>query len=73
MSGPLIEMTGFDASYGSNQSQEVLVNLRYGLLFLPALLFVMSLLSIRNFKLTREKLSEIRLELETKRGSINTS
>lgn len=71
LSNPLLEMTGFDAVSGGEQSVAALDNLRIGLFIIPSILFIIAFLSIFRFKLTREAMESIRLRLESRRGSVN--
>ncbi len=71
LSNPLLELTGFDAVNGSNQSELILDNLRYGLLIIPTILFLLALFSIKKFSLSREATNAIRQKLESVRGKIN--
>ena len=72
LSNPLLEMTGFDAVSGGEQSVAALDNLRIGLFIIPSILFIIAFLSIFRFKLTRKAMESIRLRLESRRGSVNT-
>jgi GPH family glycoside/pentoside/hexuronide:cation symporter len=71
LSNPLLEMTGFDAVSGGEQSVAALDNLRIGLFIIPSILFIIAFLSIFRFKLTRKAMESIRLGLESRRGSVN--
>ncbi len=70
VSGPLLEMTGFDAEAGSNQPAEVYTYMRIGFLVIPVLSLGIAMLLLKSFPITAEKAVEIRQKLEERRGKV---
>ena len=70
ISGPLLEMTGFKADYGSNQPEGVYTNMRIGFLVLPVLALGIAMFLLKFYPITAEKANEIRVELEKRRGEV---
>jgi GPH family glycoside/pentoside/hexuronide:cation symporter len=70
ISGPLLELTGFDAALEGAQPESVLRNMRIGYIVIPVVALVMAMLLLKFFPITREKAAEIRMQLEARRGKI---
>lgn len=70
ISGPLIELTGFDANLDGAQPEEVYTTMRIGFLVIPIVALTIAILLLRTFPITAEKAAEIRLQLEEKRGKV---
>jgi glycoside/pentoside/hexuronide:cation symporter, GPH family len=61
-------MTGFEASLGE-QPEEILQRIKWLYIGLPLLLWSVSFLFIGTYPLNRTKMSDIRKELEDRRGA----
>ncbi len=70
ISGPLLEITGFDAELGSAQPDGVYTNMRIGFLIIPVLALGTALFLLKAFPITAKKAKEIRTELEARRGNV---
>jgi len=70
ISGPLLELTGFDANDGYNQAEGVYTNMRIGFLVIPILALSIALLVLTFYPITAKKAREIRTELEARRGEV---
>lgn len=70
LSGPLLEWTGFDAARGATQPEEVLRAMRIGYVAMPVGALLIALALLKFFPLTRERMAEIRTELENRRGKL---
>ncbi|MBL7077098.1 MAG: MFS transporter [Kiritimatiellae bacterium] len=70
ISGPLLELTGFDAALEAAQPESVLCNMRIGYVAVPVVSLLGSLILLKCFPITREKAAEIRTELEARRGTV---
>jgi GPH family glycoside/pentoside/hexuronide:cation symporter len=70
LSGPFLEMTGFDAALGGEQSSETLNNLRLGFVLIPVVAVVLAIVVLRLFKIDRTEANEIRVSLEARRGPL---
>lgn len=70
ISGPLLEITGFDANLGSEQSEQVYTNMRIGFLVIPLTALVIAFWLLKKFPITAEKAAEIRQKLEERRGKV---
>jgi GPH family glycoside/pentoside/hexuronide:cation symporter len=70
VSGPLLELTGFNAEAGAEQAASVLINLRIGYIIIPVVALLIALAVLRNFSITRQRAAEIRQELEARRGQV---
>jgi GPH family glycoside/pentoside/hexuronide:cation symporter len=70
ISGPLLELTGFDASDGGMQSEAVYRNMRLGYIFIPVCSLIAALLLLKFFPINKDKAAEIRQALEGRRGEI---
>ena len=70
ISGPLLEMTGFDAELGANQGPQVYTYMRIGFLVIPVVALGIALFLLTKFPITAEKAEEIRFQLEERRGKV---
>ncbi len=70
LSGPFLEMTGFDAALGGEQSSETLNYLRVGFVLIPVVAVVLAIMMLRFFSIDRSKANEIRASLEARRGAL---
>jgi GPH family glycoside/pentoside/hexuronide:cation symporter len=69
-SGLILVATGFQVHLGSAQAPHVLTNLKLYYIFIPIAFLVACLFAISRYDLTRERMLEIRAELEARRGAI---
>lgn len=70
ISGPLLELTGFDATLEGAQPGAVLRNMRIGYIVIPVAALVAALALLKIFPITPEKAAEIRAQLEDRRGKV---
>jgi len=74
ISGPLLEITGFDAETIHEISPEALdaiyTNMRIGYMVIPIVALTIALLFLSKFPITAEKAYEIRVQLEERRGKV---
>ena len=70
MSGVVLTWTGFDAALGSNQAVDTLINIRLAFAAIPIAGLILAFVALLKFPLTREKMEEIRTELEARRGLV---
>ena len=70
LSGPLLEMTGFDAALSGEQSSETLKHMRLGFVFIPMVAVALAIAVLRFFPIDRAKANEIRASLEARRGAL---
>lgn len=70
LSGPLLELTGFDVQYGADQPAEVLQNMRLGFVLIPVLSLLLAVFLLRLFSITPERALQTRRSLEERRGTI---
>jgi GPH family glycoside/pentoside/hexuronide:cation symporter len=69
-SGVVLSATGFDAALGSEQTPEALFNIRLFLAGIPIVGLIIALFLISRFGLTKDKVVQIRAELEERRGVV---
>jgi len=69
LGGLLLVWTGFDIKHGATQPAEVLANLKLAYIWIPVGLLVANLLLIGLYPLTKKRMTEIRSELESRRGA----
>ena len=69
LSGVVLNATGFDAAK-AQQAPETITNIRLGLAIIPSLGLAVALVAVFLYPLTRERMQEIRLELEARRGKV---
>ena len=70
ISGPLLEMTGFDAKLGGDQPEAVLTSMRMGYVAIPVTALFFALVFLKFFPINREKAADIREQLEARRGEV---
>jgi GPH family glycoside/pentoside/hexuronide:cation symporter len=70
LGGILLTVTGFKASTGAAQPPHVLENLKLLQIWLPVVFLVFCLFAISRYPLSRERMREIRAQLEARRGVI---
>ena len=70
ISGPLLEWTGFNASLAGAQSEAALRNMRLGYIAIPVTSLCLALILLKKFPLDRERMQEIRSQLEERRGKV---
>jgi GPH family glycoside/pentoside/hexuronide:cation symporter len=70
ISGPLLEMTGFDAALGSEQPESVLTSMRLGYVAIPVTALLIALVFLKFFPINRERAAEVRAQLEARRGEV---
>ncbi|HEX4085771.1 MAG TPA: MFS transporter [Chthoniobacteraceae bacterium] len=68
--GIVLVLMGFKIANGANQSPRVLENLKLLYIWAPVLFLSFCLFAISRYDLTRERMREIRNELEARRGAI---
>lgn len=69
ITGPLIELTGFDASKAA-QDPKTILGLRILFAVVPATAALLAALAVRRYPLTREAMTELRTRLEARRGEL---
>lgn len=69
LSGPLLELTGFDVALGANQP-EVFSRMKLVMTFLPVTVLAVALIVLRSYGVTEKTASATRQALEAKRGTI---
>lgn len=70
ISGPLLELTGFDAALGGAQPAEVMTNLRIGYIAIPVIALTLALGLLKFVHISPARAAEIRSELEERRGTV---
>jgi GPH family glycoside/pentoside/hexuronide:cation symporter len=70
ISGLVLVWTGFDISHGAIQPVEVLLNIKFLSIWIPVVFLVMSIFAVSRYELTRKRMAEIRIILESRRGVI---
>ncbi|MFA7345398.1 MAG: MFS transporter [Terrimicrobiaceae bacterium] len=70
ISGMLLVWAGFVVHRGAEQSPHVMANLKLFYIGIPMVFLVLCLFAISRYPLTRERVREIRSELEKRRGAI---
>lgn len=69
--GGVLSWTGFDVvKFGAQQPAEVLDRMLAVYIFLPMAFWIVALVLLARYPLNREKLAQIRLELEARRGAL---
>jgi GPH family glycoside/pentoside/hexuronide:cation symporter len=69
-SGVILSATGFDAALGGAQAGHTIMMIRVLFMAVPIAGVALALLMIYFFPLTQEKMAEIRLQLEARRGHV---
>jgi GPH family glycoside/pentoside/hexuronide:cation symporter len=70
VSGVVLDATGFDASLEGAQSEHALTMIRLYLAGIPVVGLLLALFVLSRFRLSREKMAEIRAQLEARRGTV---
>lgn len=70
LTGVFLVAVGFDQQLGGDQSASALLGLRFGFSVMPVLAFGTSIVLLRFYPLTAERMAEIRRELERRRGAL---
>jgi GPH family glycoside/pentoside/hexuronide:cation symporter len=69
-SGWILQLTGFDSALKGAQSDVTIFWIRFTLSAIPVIFLAFALWAIIKFPLTREKMAEIRVQLEKMRGKV---
>lgn len=70
LSGVVLVLTGFEIGRGAEQAPHVLTNLKFFYILIPIGFLLLCLFAISRYDLTRERMAEIRRQLESRRGVI---
>lgn len=70
VSGPLIELTGFDANLDGAQPERVYTLMRIGYILIPVTSLVIAAFMLKRFSITPQFAAEMRQKLEAKRGKV---
>lgn len=70
ISGPLLQMTGFNDGLQGEALERALTNMRIGYIALPVASLVVAAIILRFFPLNAKRLTEIRGQLEARRGKV---
>lgn len=70
LSGVVLELTGFDSKLGGNQLPETIDAIRFYFLAFPIAGLIIAMIGLYCFRLTPEKMAEIRTQLEARRGAV---
>jgi GPH family glycoside/pentoside/hexuronide:cation symporter len=70
VSGVVLDATGFDASLEGAQTEHALSMIRLYLAGIPVIGLLLALFVLSRFRLSREKMAEIRAQLEARRGAV---
>ncbi len=70
LSGPILDLTGFDIEFEANQPDGVMLNMRLAFCLVPTVTLLIVGVLLYLFPLTPEKSAEIRAELERRRGKV---
>lgn len=69
--GPLLDrLAGFDAKLGGNQTPETILMIRLLFTLIPSGALVVALILLQFYPLSRERMHEIRTQLEARRGTV---
>ena len=71
--GILLNVTGFDVSFGGEQSAQTIVYMRLFDAFVPCIASGIAIWAIATYSITEEKAHEVRAELEQRRGDPTTA
>lgn len=67
--GLLLNATGFDVSFGGDQSAETITMMRLFDAFIPCLASGIAIWAIASYSITEEKAHDVRMQLEARRGT----
>jgi GPH family glycoside/pentoside/hexuronide:cation symporter len=70
LAGPILELTGFKAEMGVNQSEGVLTTMRLLMVAVPVLALVAAMALAKRYTLDANRMHAIRAELEARRGMV---
>jgi len=70
LSGMILSATGFDAALGADQDPTALTNIRIAFAAIPIAGLVLAFVALLKFPLDRQRMDEIRTELEARRGLV---
>jgi GPH family glycoside/pentoside/hexuronide:cation symporter len=68
--GVLLLLIGFNIKHGGEQEPHVLAHLKLVSIWIPIAFLILSLFAIRRYDLTRERMLDIRRQLESRRGTV---
>jgi GPH family glycoside/pentoside/hexuronide:cation symporter len=68
--GELLNATGFDQALGGNQTPQAIFWIRFLLAAIPVAGLLVAMAALMRYGLTEEKLAEIRMKLEARRGKV---
>jgi GPH family glycoside/pentoside/hexuronide:cation symporter len=69
-SGVVLASTGFDAALGANQDPSALNMIRILFMAVPIGGLVLAFIALKKFGLTRDSMTDIRSQLESRRGKV---
>jgi GPH family glycoside/pentoside/hexuronide:cation symporter len=69
-SGEILSQTGFDATLGGNQTAHAIFTMRLLFATIPVVGSILALIFVIKFPLTPERMEEIRVSLEARRGKV---
>jgi len=70
LSGLILTWTGFDAALGADQNPQALINIRLSFAIIPIAGLIFAFVSLLRFPLTRDRVADIRTQLEARRGTV---
>jgi len=70
IAGVILDLTGFDIALGSNQSPDTLLLMRILFSVVPLVFIGIAIFLVSRFPLTKERMAEIRTELEARRQAV---
>ncbi|MDQ8193028.1 MFS transporter [Coraliomargarita sp. SDUM461004] len=70
LAGVLLSVSGFNQALGADQDDGAILALRLMFAVIPAVFFVIAYFLLRYYKLTEAQITEIREELEARRGEV---
>ncbi len=68
--GPLLELTGFDAKLGGNQTPDAIMGIRLLFAGIPVTALLIAMVLVKFYPLDAERMRQIRAELEARRGTV---
>jgi glycoside/pentoside/hexuronide:cation symporter, GPH family len=70
MSGYILDATGFDAKLEGNQSPQAIFWIRFTFSAIPVAGLLLAMFALSRYRLTQERMAEIRAQLEARRGKV---
>jgi GPH family glycoside/pentoside/hexuronide:cation symporter len=70
ISGFILELSGFDVALKGNQTPETLQTMRICFAIIPALFSLLAILLLSRYRLSPERMAEIRSTLESRRAAV---